>query len=197
MAKINKPWFIDQLSARNESQASMARFLGIHPSQMSLLLNGKRRLQMDMAERIARFLHVPVEDVIEQAGIKINRPTGNDVSVRLVGSVDETMTVSPNARGDDSCMASGIPAAAVAVRARTAGTAADWMDGWTFFFEPANGVDPSLITELCVAEDVNGVRRIGNLRRGYSDGTYNMISPAGRMENLNIKTATRILQIRP
>lgn len=196
-ANINKPWFLDQLRARNETQASLARHLKVDRSQISLLLAGKRRLQMDMAERIANFLRVPVEEVIENAGIKINRRSGSDVPVRLVGALDENMVVKPSAKGDESCVASGVPSGAVAVRARTAGTAIDWIDGWTFFFEPSSGVDPSLIAELCVAEDVNGVRRIGNLRRGYDEGTYNMVTPAGRVENLFIKNATRVLQIRP
>jgi DNA-binding XRE family transcriptional regulator len=197
MAKVDKKWFIDRLNERGESQASMARALGIDKSAMSLLLSGRRRLHAEMCDQIAGFLRLPVDDVLAAAGFSVRKPAASG-NIPLVGYVNAQFVVTMIS---DSGSVSGHPALSggtVAVRVQTAGTDADWMDGWLLFFEPANGMAPQLITRLCIAELDNSQRRVGTLRRGYTDNTYNLMLPGGDMvENVTVRAATQLSWIKP
>jgi transcriptional regulator with XRE-family HTH domain len=83
---VNADWFKQQLEQRRLSQRKLARFLELDPSAITLTLNGKRRMQLDEASRIATFLGVPVEEVLKNAGLSLeqNQPR----LVALYGAID-------------------------------------------------------------------------------------------------------------
>lgn len=198
--KIDEQWFIEKLAERNESKASLARHLGKNPSYTTLLLKGRRRFQMDVAESVAAFLRVPVEEVLRHAGVRLRQSPGGDgpALCKLVGTVDENMRVQSEVQGGDVPGNPGLPLDTVAIRVQTAGTSADMMDGWLLYFQPSQGMDPALVTRLCIAELMDGDRIIGSLRRGYSLGTYNVVVPfVGMIENAQIVNATQIILIKP
>lgn len=195
--KINRDWFKKRLADIGETQASLARFLDVDRSQVSLLLGGRRRFQMDTAEQVARFLKVPIEDVLENAGMKIKRRTEPNPRFRLVGSVDHRMVVRDDKHGAEVEGHPALPIDTVALRFQTASSVLDWMDGWLAFFQPSRSMDPALVTQMCVAECSDGTRRVGNLRRGYASGTYNLVQGGDTVENLEIAAANRILWIKP
>jgi hypothetical protein len=197
MAKLDKTWFTARLADIEQSQGALARHMGMDPSAISLLLNGRRRIEPGRAEQIADFLRVPVADVLRLGlGLKVDRARAP--LFPMVGTVNAQMLVtmdSPGARVEGS---QALPADAVAVRLQTAGTQTDWLDGWLMFFQPARGMDPALVTRLCVAELADGSRRLGNLRRGYAEGVYNLvIGPGSMLENVTITSATPVLWIKP
>ncbi|MGF7213615.1 transcriptional regulator with XRE-family HTH domain [Skermanella aerolata] len=73
------------------SQRKLARFLELDPSAITLTLNGKRRMQLDEASRIATFLGVPVEEVLKNAGLALeqNQPR----LVALYGAVNPSSQI--------------------------------------------------------------------------------------------------------
>lgn len=138
MAKINKQWFLDRLQERGENQSTLARHLGVDKSAMSLLLNGRRRLHAEACDEIAAFLRVPVSDVLAAAGFKVETKQ-RQADVDLVGSVNAQFVVSMNDTAAAVAGHSALMAGTVAVRVQTAGTDADWMDGWLLFFCAVQG----------------------------------------------------------
>lgn len=72
MAEIDGAWFRAKLTEKNRSQRALARHLDIDPGAVTLMFNGKRRMQLDEAEQIAVFLGVPVADVLRAAGLPIS-----------------------------------------------------------------------------------------------------------------------------
>mgnify|MGYP002779439324 CR=1 FL=1 len=71
MAKIDGDWFRAKLAAKHLSQRAMAKHLGIDPGALSLMLNGRRRIQLDEADSIAVFLSEPLPDVLRAAGLPL------------------------------------------------------------------------------------------------------------------------------
>lgn len=88
---MNADWFKQQLEQRRLSQRKLARFLELDPSAITLTLNGKRRMQLDEASRIATFLGVPVEEVLKNAGLALeqNQPR----LVALYGAVNPSSQI--------------------------------------------------------------------------------------------------------
>lgn len=63
MADIDTAWFHQQIEARNESVRGLARFMGIDPSAVSLMLRGKRKMSADEQDQIADFLGVRLDEI--------------------------------------------------------------------------------------------------------------------------------------
>ena len=198
MTNINHGWFTEALAARSESQRSMARGLDLDPSAVSLILSGKRRISMKIAGRMAVFLRVPVEDVLRASGMEGLEPrVGEFPQFDLVGTVDDQRKITPISQSTVFGHRDLTPDT-VAVRAQTTGTAEDHIDGWLFFFRESEEMDPSLIAKLCVAEDDKGIKRIGNLRRGYGGSNiWNLDRGRTVLENLKIVSATPVIWIKP
>jgi transcriptional regulator with XRE-family HTH domain len=71
MAKLDANWFRNKLTQKNRSQRALAKHLGLDPGAITLTFNGKRRLQMDEARKIATFLGEPLADVLRAAGLPL------------------------------------------------------------------------------------------------------------------------------
>ena len=55
MTAINAKYFRSALADADKSQRDMARALGVDPSAIVMLLKGKRRIQLDEAQKISRL----------------------------------------------------------------------------------------------------------------------------------------------
>ena len=66
MNQINKTWFVNKLKNKNISQRKLATLLDIDPAAVCYLLNGKRKMSVQEAKKIALILHCNVVDVINQ-----------------------------------------------------------------------------------------------------------------------------------
>jgi transcriptional regulator with XRE-family HTH domain len=71
MAKIDADWFRKILTQKNRSQRSMAKHLKLDPGAVTLMLQGKRKMQLDEAREIASFLGEPVAAVLRAAGLQV------------------------------------------------------------------------------------------------------------------------------
>lgn len=82
---INGNWFRTKLTQKNRSQRGLAKHLKLDPGAITLMFNGKRRMQLDEAQKIASFLGEPVSDVLRAAGLPL-RPEGFQPATVLTGT---------------------------------------------------------------------------------------------------------------
>lgn len=195
---INTRWFNAVLHERGISQRELCRRLGLDSSAMSLTFRGKRQMKMTEAVDIARLLGVPLTDVLENAGIKLDSAGARLAPV--VGHMDSEgeAHIAWKARGERVSVPAELPDDTVALVAKTEGGPLSLMDGWTFFLEPPSEPSPDIIGRYCVVGLQGGVSLVRFVRRGYKHGTYNLASTiAVSIENAALEWASPILLIRP
>lgn len=194
---VNTRWFREKLADKELSQRKIAISLNLDPAAVSLMLRGKRRMQLDEAAELARLLGVPVDEVLVHAGIEM--PSDPKTSVPIVGWVDEHGEVKMEAlEGPRRAMIpNGVGAGVVAVRYRTALTPADALDGWILYYKPSDQISPDALGRLCVVKFTpEGPAIVRIVRRGYDFGTYNLVPWVGQgtaMENVKIGSACPVL----
>lgn len=67
----NSAWFAAKLSDKGMSQRQLARLMGIDASAVSLMLRGRRKMDVKEAGEVARLLGVPVDEVLRHAGVAV------------------------------------------------------------------------------------------------------------------------------
>lgn len=199
MQAIDTRWFTDTLAAKRLSQRGLGRLLDCNASSVNRLINGKRAMRFEEAERLAVFLGVPVTDVISHAGVSVDQ---GGRQTRLVGYIDGAgeAHVDWGAQGETVPALADLPATTVAIQYRTAMTPRESMDGWLIYVEtPADGdtIDKAMHRFALVCLD-SGMTVLGFLRRGYESGRYNVINFMGpTLDNVGVKWATPVLLVRP
>lgn len=187
----NKKFFEDLLRDRRMSLRQLSKRLDILPSQISLTFNGKRRMQISEAVRIAQILGAPLNEVMLNAGIEEVRTDRNRVTI--TGYMNGEYEVIPADPGtvERTLLPDGLPADSRAIQCRTAGTPVAFTDGWMLF---SNGKqDPEeLLGTFCVAKIQGGSEVIGTLSKGYELGTYTLHGPVPRTSQ-RLEWAARIL----
>lgn len=198
MQAIDTRWFTNTLAAKRLSQRGLGRLLGCNASSVNRLINGKRRLRFDEAERLATFLGVDVSNVISHAGVCVE---SGGRHTRLVGYIDGAgeAHVDWSADGEPVPILPDLPTKTVAIQYRTAMTARDAMDGWMIYVEPPNE-EPTerALHRFSLIKLDSGIMMLGFLRRGYEIGKYNVTNLLGpALENVGVAWATPVLLIRP
>ncbi len=188
MRTLNRQWFVDRLRDAGQSQRALARFLELDASAITHILNGKRRLQLDEVERVARFLSRPVEEVLTQAGLDL----GGEVrapSVPLIGHLDRNAVVRVRDKQPEIEAPFYIGMGVQAVRAKTAGGAFEIFDGAYLYFgpfySPGAAAPETFMQRLCAVMVNDKAVHFGTLRQGYAPGTYNVVSEAGVVEDIS------------
>lgn len=184
------------MAAKKLSLRAMGAKMGMTHSQLSLMLSGQRRLQLDEAAQLADLLGVPLHRVAEAAGV--GKPRANGRRVEVIGSMGGAgmielypqgvieRTVAPDA---------GLPDNMVAIQARTADTQLSWMDGFVFFCCRAEEIEPDAVGRFCLAKVTDGAAVLATVRRGYRDGTFNLSGPYSK-DSERLDWATPILVTR-
>lgn len=62
-------WLVDELKARNVSQAELAKRSGMSQASISLVISGKRNPGIDFCNAVAKALNIPTEEVLSSAGL--------------------------------------------------------------------------------------------------------------------------------
>jgi phage repressor protein C with HTH and peptisase S24 domain len=65
---VDTNWFHNALEQAGETQADLARHLGLAPSAVSRMLRGERQMKLLEAVQIAQFLGVSQDEVLRHAG---------------------------------------------------------------------------------------------------------------------------------
>ena len=166
---IDNDWFKLRLEIQKISQRKLAREIGMDPGALSLTLHGKRKMQIDEANRIAQVLSVPTTDVIRAAGIE---ELSGERSVPVVGYVEVDSTVTFT----DSPIASvssppDIPPGSLSVQFRPGYPGGFLPDALAFYTRPT-GISHDAIQRLSVVKLKDGQVKCCFLRRGVRSGTY-------------------------
>ena len=192
---INKVWFTDQFAARNISQRQLAFKVGMDPAAMSLVLSGKRKLQIPEAEAIAGELGIPVTDVLANAGLDMAAGASQDALVAgwvgNMGDVHEGRVDGPRRVNTPT----GMGEATRVLRFQ----GNDATDGWLAFYQPGKGVRQDCIGRLCVVRTQQGAAYVARLMRGYTAGVWNLIDLFGRggmIEGVRVADAAPVQWIR-
>jgi transcriptional regulator with XRE-family HTH domain len=190
---INHRWFASRLEDKRLSQRQFAKQIGLDPSAVTLLFQGKRAMKMSEAAKIANLLGVPVSDVLQNAGLPTGQ--GGAKEVTLVGWVDGDSEVHFQPQGPIPAP-QALPDNCVAVQCRTAMTTQEHMDGWVLFYEQPNGhqIDYAL-NKNCIVKLRNGVTLMAYLKRGYTPGKFNLYGAAHIMD-ADLEYATPVLWIK-
>lgn len=64
-------WFKGRLAELGHTQRALARVLGLDPAAVSLMLRGKRKIEVKEAVALARLLDVPVDEILERVGVDL------------------------------------------------------------------------------------------------------------------------------
>lgn len=93
MAKrpVPKPKFRSWLKARNLSQARLAAQIQMHPSALSNILTGRRRIQMNEAALLATALKIPAREILAEFNAEYTAPF--DRIIKVTGSVEDNDSV--------------------------------------------------------------------------------------------------------
>ncbi len=192
MSEVNTRWFQDRIDDRGMSQRKLAKLMGLDPSALSLMLNGKRGIKMTEAATLSSLLGVSLDDVLFNAGIE--RPRSGDNTVSVTGTVDADGEVKPK----EGKMARvpqppGMPESSTAVRLEDPRSL---HDGWTFYYVPRNDVQADCVGRYCVVRLTTGQTLVRLLRKGYSPGCYSLVGLTGStVEDVRVAAAAPILWI--
>ncbi|MEX2631289.1 MAG: helix-turn-helix transcriptional regulator [Tistlia sp.] len=194
-------WFARRLAEIGETQRGLARFLGADPSTVSKMLSGVRRIRLEEAEALARFLRVPLLDVLEQAGVSLQGVGETQPAAALVGLVDGEGRIRPWEGEPEAVLLplAGAPAlhhpALVALRLEDPESL---MDGWTFFHAPAERVEAGAVGRLAVVRS-RGARgeRLAVVEAGEAPDRFQLDGFDGRRTTARLASAVPVLLIRP
>jgi transcriptional regulator with XRE-family HTH domain len=162
-ATLDQKWFLDRLSYKRLSQRQLAKSLGVHPSAISLMLKGKRRIQLHEATEIASVLGTPIDALLDAAGLEI--PRENRSLVPVVGWVDRTGEVHTNPPEGPKRVnrPTGMPDGTAALRILDQSP----MHGWIIYYVESDLVDPMAVGRWSIAQTVGGGRYLAVLTRSY------------------------------
>jgi transcriptional regulator with XRE-family HTH domain len=197
---IDTTWFRNRIAERHMSQRGLAKKLGLDPAAVSLMFRGKRRMQMHEAADVARLLGVPLNDVLDHAGIRapMSRAEYSDLSVPLVYWMDgqgELHTIEPGERVE---VTAALHDSVVACQCRTAMSPLEHMDRWLMFFPAPSqgGVQADAVGRYSVMRLQGGVMTAGYLRPGYKPGTYAVHGPINLID-AQVDWAAPVVLIQP
>jgi|GEM_PF-4662039 len=83
--KLDDKWFRLMIDRAEESLRSFSAKMGMDPASWQRVLNNKRRLQLDEAERAADILGVGLDEVLQHAGLSVKVPMGRGSGMRGPG----------------------------------------------------------------------------------------------------------------
>jgi len=85
-------WLLQELKARDWTQADLARQAGVSRSAISDIMSSRRKIGIDVANSLADALHIPADQVFRAAGIL---PAEKKLNPRIAQIVEELEGTSP------------------------------------------------------------------------------------------------------
>lgn len=181
------------------SRRQLARVMGIDPASVYRLLHGIRPIRMEEATKLANILGVPVGEVLQHAGLRID---DGQRTLPIAGTIDgigEVQIDLASKLGEVHPPAE-VPDSAIALQVRSAGGPVAVFDGWIYFIDrpSGKGVPADIASRLAVCQLDSGVTLLRFIRRGYKAGTWNLDSFVGAasVENARLTWAQPVLYIR-
>jgi len=174
---IDTKWFFDRIEDKKLTHRQVAAKLEMDPASLSHMLRGNRKVQLTDAQCLAETLGVPLPEVLAAAGIDVMAGAGKSVLITGWIGDDSVVTLEKPTGPRRVPSPEGLPEGSAALRYQTAGSALELMDGWIVYYTPRQDVDAYVVGRLCVVQVApKGPRYVRFVRRGYTRGTYNLIS---------------------
>ena len=204
MEPINKDWFFQQLAARSKSMRDLAKFLNVDPSATSRMFSGARKMRMDEAEKIARFLAVPVEEVLRNASIDIS-----DLAIQriMIGATvsDKGRLIEIEPQELPSSIAARAQAAlgieqrrgVVAAQVRAVKGPLSLWDDAVILFAETHVIEPAAVGVLSIAKLRDGMQVLGHLERVRKTGEATMRGADGESREVVLASAAPVLAVLP
>ncbi len=196
---MDTKWFKSRLAEKGQSQAALARYMGLDPAMVSLMLRGKRSMKTSEAARIAQFLGSSVEEIVFRTGADVRGVAGTG-AIPMLGQVNEDGQVRIDENSELRISApADLPEGCIALRARTFGTSWALLDGWIFFAAYRNEmIAPDVVGRLCVVAPKQGGVLLRFVHRGYSPECFNLTGLfGGTQEDVAVEAAAPVVWIRP
>lgn len=167
--------------------------MGLDAAAVSLMLRGRRELKLREAAEIAQLIGVPAEDVLKNAGLKIG---SGGTRLPILGTMDGSAEVHWSTGTGEVDAPCGVEACG-AFQCRTQGTQLDYMDRWLLFVSgPLNsGVHADALERLSLVKIRDGCTGIGQVRRGYQRGRWDVSGPALLIRDVDLEYAAPIVLI--
>lgn len=183
------------MQSRELSLRCLAQRMGMSHSQLSLTFSGARKLQIDEAAQLSSIFGRPLHEVVEAAGVDVRTMVGQRVSVIGAMRGDGTVELASEDVAERTSAPEGIPEDGIAIQARTAGSAMDWLDGAVFFCLRPDGMDPAALGRFCFCQVKDWPAVMASVRRGYRENSYNLRGPYSadsvKLESAAVVLATR------
>ncbi|MGZ2448272.1 transcriptional regulator with XRE-family HTH domain [Rhizobium ruizarguesonis] len=206
MAEIDSAWFQNQLKDNGKSLRGLARHLEIDPSAVSRTFSGQRRMTMEEATQIALFLGLPVTEVMKHAGISMDAE-GAATRILLAAFIDETGTMQrlteprplPATVIEKAQLAigSGYRKQVIAAQIRASSGPLSIWDDAVLLFNHTDVVEPAAIGSLSICRVRGGKQILAKVDRARKTGEASVVSPAGKIEDAILETATPIIAVIP
>jgi transcriptional regulator with XRE-family HTH domain len=176
-AKVNYHWFKSVLSDRQLSQRQLAAMLHLDPSAVNYMLRGRRGMRLAEANELAKILEVPLEEVLQNAGINVPEGalSGED-KVAVAGWVDADFAVHrEKIKGMKAVEAppfGGTGLEALVCQIEEGGP----FDGAVIYYRSklGKGVPAEAVGRLCVVTTIEGTQMVRVIRHGMKRGFYGL-----------------------
>jgi hypothetical protein len=203
--KIDKEWFNELIrKSPFKSQRQLAKNLKgknnkpIDPGALSLMLNGRRSMQLHEAKQLAELLNVSLTDVLKHSGIALST---EGRSIPVLGRLDSKGNLQMDLSKEPEEFIEGpndLPPGAIAVRVTSGNFSIDVLDGWILFAEKPDVLSPDMFGRLCLVQSESGAQSVAFVTRGYKSGLVNLMKFGGQNEeNVNVHWASPVLWVKP
>lgn len=176
---VDRDWLVARLSQIGQSQAALARHLGLGPAAVSLLLAGRRSARAAEVTQIAQFLGVSVDTVLDKLGAAApaSAPPATPVLAFLAaGDVVEPVDLSQHP-GPFTAPRTPDLAEAEAIAVVSSHAAPRYYPGDFIYFSRVNPPPPdTLIGRAVVGETADGRLFVKRLAAGSRPDTYTLLS---------------------
>ena len=194
---VNYHYFRGLLVDRQLSQRRLAGMMHLDPSAVNYMLRGIRAIKLDEAVELAKILEVPLDEVLQNAGIDVpDFMVQREGHVSVTGWVDDTFKIRKGKfKGPKKVEAPPTGGRGVEALRCQNNTA---FDGAMMYYSPRAGVAADTIGRLCVVTDLTGEQVVRIVRHGYKRGTYNLGGIMGGVaqENVRLRAASVVVWVR-
>jgi len=205
VSNIDRDWFLETLSKQDKSVRGLARHMGIDASAASRMLSGKRKMRMDEAGDIARFLGASVSEVLAHAGVAIDLD-GQPTRVVLAAVINEEGVFErlpeprplPQSVIDKAHAAlGGKNEAVVAAQVRAPSGPLSILDDAVILFSPCDRVSHDAIGSLSICRLREGQQILARIERARKTGEAWVIGIDGVGREIVLTTASPVIAVIP
>ncbi|UZV40789.1 hypothetical protein 12Stean4476_00027 [Erwinia phage Stean] len=185
---------MDHMADRRMSLREVAKQMDVWPAALSRSLDGKRKMQLPEAVRLAQVLHIPVTEVLANAGIEAAKSTSRRCDVLAYYTGTGEIVYADEKAIERIPIPDGVPDDVIAVSYRTSDSPLSFTDGWVTFLGPRQDPNDLLGLYCGVLIEEEGKMRFSTLRRGYTPGTFNLYGNNNvKVENARLTWARRCI----